>query len=174
MMTYAELICAAVLSIGMPNAEYACKHMDTVVQYSEKYGIDPAILTALIYVESRWNPKAESKQGACGLTQIIPKWSRKFGYVSCRQLKKDPKMAIRKGAQILHHWVYKYGRGDISLGLCGYNSGYRCRGKNRKNNKRGVRYAKLVLKMYRELELEMTPGCMNRSRWYTIWLHHTP
>ena len=160
-MTTAELICAAILAIGMPRAEFACKHMDTVVKYSEKYDIDPALLTAMIYVESRWGQKAKSRAGACGLTQIITKFSRAFGYVSCRQLQNNPDLAIRKGAQILHYWIYRYGKGNISIGLCGYNVGYRCRGKDR--SKRGAGYAKKVFKMYRKIELEMIPGCMHRE-----------
>jgi len=162
-MTIAELICAAILSIGMPRAEYACDQMNAVVKYSDEYDIDPALLTALIYVESRWEPKAKSKSGACGLTQVMPKFSRKFGYVSCRQLQNNPKLAIKKGAQILSHWIYRYGRGNISIGLCGYNSGYRCRGKNKNNNKSGARYAKNVLSMYRKIDLEKIPGCMPRE-----------
>tara|TARA_Y100000034_G_scaffold90917_1_gene109598 strand:+ start:1002 stop:1499 length:498 start_codon:yes stop_codon:yes gene_type:complete len=164
MMTTAELICAAILAIGMPRAEYACKHMDAVVKYSEEYNIDPVILTAMIYAESRWNPKVESRAGACGLTQVIPKWSRKFGYVSCSRLKRDPDMAIRKGAQILDYWINRYNRGNIRLGLCGYNAGYRCRGKSKILDKRGhTRYTRRVLKMYRKIDLEMTPGCMYRE-----------
>jgi len=161
-MNLAELICVAIISLNMPNADFACKHMDSVVEYSEKYNIDPVVLTSLIYVESRWNPKAESHAGACGLTQVIPKWSRKFGYVSCRQLKQDPEMAIRKGAQILSYWVYKYGRGKLITGLCGYNAGYRCRGK--KKNEKGTRYTRKVYKMYHKINSEMsefspTVGC---------------
>ena len=60
MPTLAELICIAIFSIHMPNADFACKHMDAVVEYSEKYDIDPILLTAMIYTESRWNPKVES------------------------------------------------------------------------------------------------------------------
>ena len=164
MMTTAELICAAILSIGMPNADFACTQMEAVVKYSEKYNVDPVLLTSLIYAESRWNPKAESKVGACGLTQIIPKWSRRFGYVSCSHLKRDPEMAIRKGAQILSYWINKYNRGNVRLGLCGYNAGYRCRGNDKILDKRGhTRYTRRVLKMYRNIELEMIPGCMYRE-----------
>ena len=164
MITTAELICAAIISIGMPNADYACKHMDPVVEASEKYNIDPVTLTALIHVESRWSPRAKSRAGACGLTQVIPKFSRKFGYVGCRMLKRKPKLSIRKGAQILSYWIHNYGRGDVSVGLCAYNSGYRCRDKKlRRSNKKGVRYAKMILQLQREIELEMTPGCMNRE-----------
>jgi soluble lytic murein transglycosylase len=163
-MSLAEMICIAIISINMPNAEFACKHMEAVVEYSEKYNIDPVILTALIYAESRWNPKVESKAGACGLTQIIPKWSRKFGYVSCRQLKNNPDLSIRKGAQILSYWINKHNRGNVKLGLCGYNAGYRC---HKILDKRGhTRYTRRVIKMHRTIEMEMAelePGCMYRE-----------
>jgi soluble lytic murein transglycosylase-like protein len=160
-MTYAEIICAAVLSIGMPNADFACKHMDTVVQVSEEYHIDPIILTALIHVESRWTPRAKSRAGACGLTQVIPKFSRKFGYVGCRMLKRKPKLAIRKGGQILSYWIRTYGKGDVLKGLCAYNAGYRCSGKSA--NKRGLEYAKKVVDYFRIIRDETIPGCMNRE-----------
>jgi soluble lytic murein transglycosylase-like protein len=152
-MASAELICGAILAIGMPNADYACEHMDNVVLYSTEYNIDPVLLTAMIYAESRWNPVVESRAGACGLTQIIPKWSRKFGYVSCKQLKNNPVLAIRKGAQILSYWIYKYGKGSMKMGLCGYNAGYRCRGKN--INKKGTRYTRRVLKMHKKIEQQI-------------------
>ena len=160
-MTTAEIICAAIISLGMPNADYACTHMDTVIEVSEEYHLDPIILTALIHVESRWSPRAKSKAGACGLTQVIPKFSRKFGYVGCRMLKRRPKLAIRKGGQILSYWIGTYGKGDVLKGLCAYNAGYRCSGKNA--NKRGIAYAKKVVDYFRNIRDETIPGCMNRE-----------
>jgi len=155
--TYAEIICAAVMAIGMPNADFACKHMDTLVEASEKYDIDPVVLTALIHIESRWTPRAKSRTGACGLTQVIPKFTRKFGYVGCRMLKRRPELAIRKGAQILNYWIYTYGKGSYEKGLCAYNAGYRCAGKNK--DKTGVAYAKKVLKYSDKIRSELTPEC---------------
>ena len=160
-MTYAEIICAAIISLGMPNADYACTHMDTVIEVSKEYHLDPIILTALIHVESRWSPRAKSRAGACGLTQVIPKFSRKFGYVGCRMLKRRPKLAIRKGGQILNYWIKTYGKGDVLKGLCAYNAGYRCSGKNA--NKRGIAYAKKVVDYSRNIRDETIPGCMNRE-----------
>ena len=160
-MTYAEIICAAIISLGMPNADFACTHMDTVVEVSEEYNLDPIILTALIHVESRWSPRAKSRSGACGLTQVIPKFSRKFGYVGCRMLKRRPKLAIRKGGQILNYWIKTYGKGDVLKGLCAYNAGYRCSGKNA--NKRGIAYAKKIVDYSRNIRDETIPGCMNRE-----------
>ena len=160
-ITYAEIICAAIISLGMPNADFACTHMDTVVEVSEEYNLDPIILTALIHVESRWSPRAKSRAGACGLTQVIPKFSRKFGYVGCRMLKRRPKLAIKKGGQILSYWIRTYGKGDVLKGLCAYNAGYRCSGKNA--NKRGIAYAKKVVNYSRNIRDETIPGCMNRE-----------
>ena len=160
-MTYAEVICAAIMALGMPNADFACKHMDTVVEVSEEYNLNPIILTALIHIESRWSPRAKSRAGACGLTQVIPKFSRKFGYVGCRMLKRRPKLAIRKGGQILSYWIRTYGKGDILKGLCAYNAGYRCSGKNA--NKRGIAYAKKIVDYSRNIRDETIPGCMNRE-----------
>jgi soluble lytic murein transglycosylase-like protein len=160
-ITYAEIICAAIISLGVPNADFACTHMDTVVEVSEEYNLDPIILTALIHIESRWSPRAKSKAGACGLTQVIPKFSRKFGYVGCRMLKRRPKLAIRKGGQILNYWIKTYGKGDVLKGLCAYNAGYRCSGKNA--NKRGIAYAKKIVDYSRNIRDETIPGCMNRE-----------
>lgn len=159
--TYAELICAAVIALGMPNADFACQHMETVVEVSERYDLDPIILTALIHIESRWTPKAKSRVGACGLTQVIPKFTRKFGYVSCKMLKRDPELAIRKGGQILSYWIENYGKGSVEIGLCAYNAGYRCRGRGA--DKGGLRYARNVIKYFKDIREEMIPGCKYRE-----------
>ena len=43
-----------------------------VVRYSQKYAIDPALVTAVLLVESRARPWARSPKGAIGLMQIMP------------------------------------------------------------------------------------------------------
>tara|TARA_Y100000034_G_scaffold122819_1_gene168753 strand:- start:1837 stop:2358 length:522 start_codon:yes stop_codon:yes gene_type:complete len=170
-MSLAELLCMAVLSVGMSNADFACYHMDTVVEAAEQSDIDPVVLVALIYIESRWNPKAVSRSGACGLTQIIPRWStnkkRSFGErLTCQQLF-DPELSIRRGAKILAYWYHKYGKKRYKIALCGYNAGFSCKGPD--PSSRGRAYAKNVLrrtkkikkeiKILRKYEEEM-PGCM--------------
>jgi soluble lytic murein transglycosylase-like protein len=171
-MSLAELLCMAVLSVGMPNADFACYHMHTVVEAAEQSEIDPAIFVALIYVESRWSPKAVSRSGACGLTQIMPRWStdrkRSIGKrLTCQQLF-EPEISIRRGAKILAYWFHKYGKKRYKTALCGYNAGFRCKGKS--PYPRGVAYAKKVLryakkikkevKLLRKYEEEEVPGCM--------------
>ena len=169
MSSIAYMFCLALLNINMPNAEYACTHIHMALEAAEEYKIRPELFIAMIYVESRWSPKAVSKGYACGLTQVLPKYTRN-PKLSCEDLK-DPKTSIWTGAQKLNYWIYKYGRGKEKTGLCGYNKGYRCKGKDK--NKRGMgyaysvlRYASRILKEYKKVErqeeiLEDTCGEVN-------------
>ena len=138
----AEILCLTLLSLGYPRADYACQHLDTVIEAANHYDISPEMLVALIHTESRWNHKAVSKSNACGLTQVLPKYTKK-PKLSCKSLF-DPKVSIWTGAKKLNYWIYKYGRGNKKTGLCGYNAGFRCKGKDK--NKRGMFYASRVIK----------------------------
>ena len=117
----------------------------TLKKYSKQYKIDPVLMTALIHVESNWKAHVVSYAGACGLTQVIPKYSR--GY-TCEQLK-DPDTSIRVGSRIFSYWYYKYSKRKSAVALCGYNAGFRCKGAA--PNKYGVSYAKKVLKIAKRI-----------------------
>lgn len=43
-----------------------------VVRYSDKYELDPELVTAVLMVESRGLPSARSPKGAMGLMQVMP------------------------------------------------------------------------------------------------------
>ena len=137
----AAILCAAMMSAQVPRAKYACTHARQVVKESKKNKIDPIVLVALISVESNWRPHVVSSANACGLTQVIPKWSK--GY-TCKQLK-NPKTSIKVGSRIFGYWLHKYAKGDYYTALCGYNAGFRCKGKH--PNKWGKNYSKKVMKM---------------------------
>jgi|TARA_R110000824_G_scaffold57604_1_gene156569 soluble lytic murein transglycosylase-like protein len=127
--------------MGLPRAEYACRYMTTVVKASAKYDLEPEILVALIHEESRWKPWAVSSAGACGLTQVLPKYTDPPKL--CKELKK-PYVSIRLGAKTLNYWVYEYGDGDYEKGLCGYNGGYKCGKRSRYYSKRIMRLARKI------------------------------
>ena len=137
----AAVLCAAMISAGVPRAKYACKHTPQIVSESKKHRFDPIVFVALIHVESNWLPHVVSYANACGLTQVIPKYSR--GY-TCKQLK-TPKTSIKVGSRIFGYWLNKYSKGNYYTALCAYNAGFRCKGK--RPNKWGMRYAKKVMKM---------------------------
>ena len=150
-MTLAELLCAAYISFGYPNAELMCKSADTVVEASYEHKVSATIMTALIFYESRWKPSAISKSNACGLTQVLPKYTRN-PRLTCEELL-EPKTSIQAGSKALGKWLRGYGRGKYKIALCGYNKGYRCKGKE--PHQGAMRYAKRIMKMSRKLKRRM-------------------
>ena len=54
----------------------ACSYSYDVIAAAYEWDIDPWKLFALIYVESTWSLDAVSTVGACGITQVVPKWHR--------------------------------------------------------------------------------------------------
>lgn len=131
----ALLLCAAISSASTNGAPFlpqsrldvVCKYASVVIEASEEYNISPYTLAALIYYESAWRTKVESHAGACGLTQVIPKYSK----YSCKQLF-VPRISIKEGAAKLRGWidftVRKHKYEDEAKALACYNAGYACLG----------------------------------------------
>jgi len=139
-MITAKALCAAVLTLGSSftgNPKNACKWAPLVIKEADKHNIDPYIVMALIQVESNWNPNVVSSCNACGLTQVLDKYSK----YTCKQLK-NPRVSIKEGLNKLNYWLNRYGKGDLKVGLCGYNAGHRCKGK--KASTKGLKYARRV------------------------------
>lgn len=82
------------------------------------YGLDGALLHALISVESRYDPKAVSRTGAAGLMQLMPVTARRYGVTDSF----DPVQNINGGAQYLSD-LLKLFNGDVSLAIAAYNAG---------------------------------------------------
>jgi len=50
---------------------------EKIIAASKQKQVDPALISAIVFVESRFNPKAQSSKGALGLMQVMPqtgKW----------------------------------------------------------------------------------------------------
>tara|TARA_R110002110_G_C13304532_1_gene704671 strand:+ start:44 stop:568 length:525 start_codon:yes stop_codon:yes gene_type:complete len=155
-MFLAELLCAAYVSLALPNADIACENMETVVDAAYEYDVDPSVMVALIYVESRWTPNVRSRSNACGLTQVLPKYSggyrNRFGKkLTCRQLK-SPETSIERGTKILGYYLDRY-KDSYKRSLCAYNAGWsRC--KSRRGTHKGHRYAQKVMRLAERIDKE--------------------
>lgn len=87
-------------------------------------GLDPLLVLAVISVESRFNPVAESGMGAKGLMQIIPKYHRaKLLELGGDKAVLDPESNIHVGTRILQEYVYR--TGSLEAGLQFYNGASR-------------------------------------------------
>jgi soluble lytic murein transglycosylase-like protein len=83
-----------------------------------KFGLDAALLHAVIAVESGYNPNAVSRRGAGGLMQLMPETARRFGVTNVF----DPADNVRGGAQYLAELLRMFGN-DLQLVLAAYNAG---------------------------------------------------
>ena len=102
-------------------ATQATEHMVvTAYRAAQRVGLDPLLVLAVISVESRFNPIAESGMGAKGLMQIIPKYHRaKLLEHGGDEAVLDPQSNILVGTRILQEYVYR--TGTLEAGLQWYN-----------------------------------------------------
>lgn len=89
--------------------------------------LDPALVRAVIAVESAYEPEAVSTKGAIGLMQIIPETGERYGVVgdarrSVEQKLRDPAINLRVGTRYLRDLLVLFAN-DLELALAAYNAG---------------------------------------------------
>lgn len=87
---------------------------------AKRYGVDAALVHALIKVESNYNPEAVSRAGAIGLMQLMPETAVDYG-VESREALFDPAINVSAGTRHLKRLLKKYK--NISRALTAYNAG---------------------------------------------------
>lgn len=106
---------------------------EAVLRYSEKYGLDPVLVTAVIEVESSARPWALSPKGALGLMQVMPYMMRPMGMAG------NPSTIetnIEAGCMILAGNIRRLGEED---GISAYFWGSEIRGASYLNRVRAAR-----------------------------------
>jgi soluble lytic murein transglycosylase-like protein len=94
-------------------------HYSQIVDHAARtYGLDSALLHAVISVESRYNSKAVSRKGAVGLMQLMPETALRYGVTDSF----DPTQNIDGGARYLRD-LLKIFNEDVRLALAAYNAG---------------------------------------------------
>ncbi|HEY0180486.1 MAG TPA: lytic transglycosylase domain-containing protein [Dokdonella sp.] len=82
------------------------------------FGLDSALLRAVIHAESAFNPLAVSKKGAQGLMQLMPDTANDLGVTDAFDVVQN----IRGGARYLAELLRSFG-GDEQLAAAAYNAG---------------------------------------------------
>lgn len=85
---------------------------------SERAGLEPALVMAVVHVESKFNPTVVSHRGAAGLMQINPPTARHLGLHDPM----DPEANLKAGIKYLST-LRKMFDNDIQLMLAAYNAG---------------------------------------------------
>lgn len=82
----------------------------------QEHSVDPVLILAVMAIESRYNPVAESVMGAKGLMQVIPKFHlEKLLDHGGEQALLNPDVNIRVGAQILREYHRRLGSQELAL-----------------------------------------------------------
>ena len=87
-------------------------------QAATRQGVAPALIHAVIAVESAYRPRALSPRGAAGLMQLMPATAARYGVTDVF----DPAQNIAAGARHLRALLDRYGQ-DPARALAAYNAG---------------------------------------------------
>jgi soluble lytic murein transglycosylase-like protein len=85
---------------------------------ARKHGLDPALVLAVVSVESGFKPEAVSPKGAQGLMQLMPRTAASLGV----QDPFDPEQNVDAGVRHLESLVRLYD-GNLTRALAAYNAG---------------------------------------------------
>lgn len=89
-----------------------------VAETAQRHGLDPALVMAVVGVESGFQPQAVSRKGAQGLMQLMPRTAREMGVADPF----DPAANLDGGSRYLSSLVERY-EGDLTKALAAYNAG---------------------------------------------------
>jgi hypothetical protein len=83
-----------------------------------RHHVDPALVRAVMQVESGGNPTAVSRKGAMGLMQLMPETAFQMGVTRVF----DPQENLEAGVRTLRSLLLRY-NGDLDKSLAAYNAG---------------------------------------------------
>lgn len=101
-----------------PKAEPAPEIAALARRAADRHGIDPALVLAVMRIESGFDARALSPKGAMGLMQLMPDTAARFGVRDAY----DPEQNLRGGAAYLRFLLERF-EGDVALAGAAYNAG---------------------------------------------------
>lgn len=121
------ILCVALVYGWVQRRMYPLKYEGLILQYASEYRLDPYLVCAVIWVESKFNEAATSHKGARGLMQVIPstgRWAAERlgieGYSDDSLY--DPAVNIQIGCWYLDR-LRNHFKGNLDLALAAYNGG---------------------------------------------------
>jgi len=136
-----------------------------VMSFSTRYGIpanlattifdvalaerlDPELAFRLVKLESDFNPRAVSRVGAVGLSQLMLSTAVQFDRTVTREKLYEPKTNLRIGFEYLRRLISAY-KGNVQLALLAYNLGEDAVDQARRAGKNPlVGYNRILIKAY--------------------------
>ncbi|MBF0309924.1 MAG: lytic transglycosylase domain-containing protein [Magnetococcales bacterium] len=110
------LFCLGLLLAGWAEAKTP-SWLPMIQQVAREEQVDPALLEAVVAVESSFDPLSVSPKGAAGLTQLMPGTAHDMGVRNPFH----PEQNLRGGAKYLRKMLDQFN--NLGLALAGYNAG---------------------------------------------------
>jgi soluble lytic murein transglycosylase-like protein len=90
-----------------------------IAEAAQAAALDLALVHAVIFIESRYDPKARSPKGAVGLMQVLPETALRYGISDPARSLEDN---LKAGTRYLSDLVQLFA-GRLDLALAAYNAG---------------------------------------------------
>ena len=105
----------AVSSFPLPVPQYLAS---AIVDAAKQYGVDPNLVAAMAFRESRFDANAVSSRGAQGIMQLMPRTAAALGVRDAF----DARQNVFGGTKYLKYLLDRF-HGDIDNTLAAYNAG---------------------------------------------------
>ena len=109
---------AAPATLAPPSSPQRGHYAKLIADVARQERVDPALLHAVVTVESGYNSRAVSPKGAVGLMQLMPDTARRYAVSDIW----DPLQNLRGGARYLRDLLAMF-NDNVRLALAAYNAG---------------------------------------------------
>lgn len=137
--------------VSLPQLTARRSALDPLVQrVATAHGLHPALLKAIIEVESGFNSRALSPKGAVGLMQVMPATAARYGRFNLY----SPEQNVDVGARYLRDLLGMFG-GDVQLAVAAYNAGENAvirHGRRVPPYSETIKYVPMVLERYKRFQ----------------------
>ena len=108
-------------------SRYPLEYKHVISAYAGERHLDPSLVAAVIYAESRFDPNVRSSAGAVGLMQVLPETgefiAKSTGGTDFVEADlRDPDINVRYGTWLLDYLRTRYD-GDVETALAAYHAG---------------------------------------------------
>jgi soluble lytic murein transglycosylase len=114
-------------SVGDLPLRYPLEHADAIRDGARRYDLEPALVAAVVFAESRFDERARSERGAIGLMQVLPETADQIaaesgGVTFTAADLEDPHVNVRYGCYYLRYALDLFD-GDLRAAVAAYNAG---------------------------------------------------
>src|SRR6187551_1185891 len=108
-------------------SRYPLEYEHVIRAYAGERNLDPSLVAAVVYAESRFDPNVRSTAGAVGLMQVLPETgefiAKSTGGTDFVEADlRDPDINVRYGTWLLEYLRTRYD-GDVETALAAYHAG---------------------------------------------------